>query len=48
MKTNDIEKMKPEAIAEYLKELMKKLDDLDMDDFFGSEGWRHYVMGEDS
>lgn len=23
------------------------LDDLDQEDFFGSEGWRHYLMGED-
>lgn len=47
MKIKDIDKLTNEAVREYLKELMEKLDDLDEDDFFGTEGWRHYILGED-
>jgi hypothetical protein len=31
----------------YLEKLIETLDSLDEDDFFGTEGWRHYIMGED-
>jgi len=47
MKIEDIYKYREEAIREYLKILIVKLDDLDMEDFFGTEGWRHFLMGED-
>jgi hypothetical protein len=47
MKSTQVDKMKEEAVREYLKELIEKLDELDCDDFFGSEGWRKYIMGED-
>ncbi len=47
MKTNEVDKMTAKAAKEYLKELMERLDSLDCEDFFGSEGWRHFVMGED-
>ena len=47
MKVEDIYKYREEAIREYLKILIVKLDDLDMEDFFGTEGWRHFLMGED-
>ena len=30
-----------------LVDLMTKLDDLDSDDFFGTEGWRKYLGYED-
>jgi hypothetical protein len=30
-----------------LKDLMEKLDELDMDDFFGTEGWRKRLGYED-
>jgi len=30
-----------------LEDLMKKLDELSMDDFFGTEGWRVYLGYED-
>lgn len=39
--------MKEQAIKDYLKELIEKLDELDEEDFFGTEGWRHFLMGED-
>lgn len=47
MTVEEIDKMKAKAIKDYLKELMEKLDELDNEDFFGSEGWRHRIMGED-
>lgn len=47
MKSNQINKMKEQAIKDYLKELIEKLDELDEEDFFGTEGWRHFLMGED-
>lgn len=30
-----------------LEELIQKLDKLDTEDFFGTEGWRHYLEFED-
>lgn len=48
MKLNDVDKMKEKAVRDYLRTLIEKLDELDGDDFFGPEGWRHYVMGEDA
>lgn len=47
MKPEDVEKMKTIALKDYLEKLLKKLDELDQDDFFGTEGWRHFIMGED-
>lgn len=47
MKANQVDKMKDKAVRDYLKKLIKKLDELDKDDFFGTEGWRKYVMGEE-
>lgn len=46
MKAGQIDKMKAEAVKDYLKELIKKLDELDCEDFFGTEGWRYFIMGE--
>lgn len=43
----EAKKMKATEAQKYLVELIEALDDLDDDDYFGSEGWRHYVMGED-
>jgi hypothetical protein len=47
MKLSQVDKMKYDAVCEYLKELIAKLDELDGEDFFGTEGWRHFIMGED-
>lgn len=47
MKAKDVKKMKAKAVREYLVKLIEKLDELEMDDFFGTEGWRHFLMGED-
>lgn len=47
MKANDVDKMKADAVRQYLKKLLTRLDEIEKDDFFGTEGWRHFVMGED-
>lgn len=47
MKPHEVGNYKPEFIREYLRRLLKALDKLDEDDFFGTEGWRHRLMGED-
>jgi len=38
-----IEKMTEEQAKELLKQLIEKLDDLDTEDYFGTEGWRHFL-----
>lgn len=42
-----IEKMTEEQAKELLKQLIEKLDDLDTEDYFGTEGWRHLLGFED-
>jgi hypothetical protein len=39
----DIDKLTPKAKDELLRTLIEKLDELDQDDFFGTEGWEHYL-----
>lgn len=39
-----IDKMTEDQVKELLKELIEKLDE---DDFFGTEGWRHFLGFED-
>jgi len=43
----DIDKMTEEQTKELLKQIIEKLDELDADDFFGTEGWRHYLGFEE-
>lgn len=38
----NIKKMSDEAVREILESLIEQMDELDQDDFFGSEGWEHY------
>ncbi len=47
MTTAEVELLSEEGAKIYLTRLIERLDNLDADDFFGSEGWRRYVMGED-
>ena len=35
------------ATEEILKGIVGSLDLLDDEDFFGTEGWRHFLLGED-
>ena len=43
----NISKLSEDGAKELLNEIISKLDDLDGDDFFGTEGWRHYLGIED-
>lgn len=47
MKPKQIKKMKIQSVKDYLKDLMDKLDELDEMDFFGTEGWRKFIMDEE-
>lgn len=38
--------MKCDPAMEFLAELVERLDELDESDFFGTEGWRKFLMGE--
>jgi hypothetical protein len=38
-----IDKLTEEQAKEWLKKIIQKLDELDNDDFFGTEGWKHYL-----
>ena len=43
----DIHKLTNKAKDELLETLIEKLDSLDEEDFFGTEGWKHYFgIGE--
>lgn len=35
------------AVRAILKDVINKLDDLSCEDFFGTEGWRHWFAGMD-
>ena len=43
----NINKMTEAQAKEWLKNIVDKLDELDGDDYFGSEGWKHFMGFED-
>lgn len=43
VKTKDLSKLTHDQLLTLCSDVMKKLDDLSMDDFFGTEGWRQYL-----
>lgn len=43
----NVEDLTEESAKKYLHTLIVKLDELDYEDFFGSEGWKHYLGFED-
>jgi hypothetical protein len=43
VKAEDVEKLKAAAAKESLRVLIRALDELDLEDFFGTEGWRKYL-----
>jgi len=43
----NIKKLTQEAKDELLQIIIEKLDELDGEDFFGSEGWKHFFGIED-
>ena len=44
---SNIDDLTEEAAKKLLKKIVTKLDELDGVDFFGSEGWKHYIGLED-
>ena len=47
MKAREVKLLSEQGAKEYLEKLINALDDIEKDDFFGTEGWRKYIMGED-
>jgi len=45
--TDDIDQLSAAQMKLLLTDLMTKLDDYDMQDWFGTEGWRHMFGYED-
>jgi len=43
----NVQDLTEESAKQYLQEIINKLDELDCEDFFGSEGWKHYFGFED-
>lgn len=43
----DTSKLTEEAVRELLQQIVDRLDELDNDDFFGTEGWKHFFGVED-
>jgi hypothetical protein len=43
----EIKKMTEEQAKELLEKIVNKLDELDGEDFFGTEGWKHHFGLED-
>lgn len=44
---NARQSMDEDSMKDLAKIMIANLDDLDEDDFFGTEGWRHTILGED-
>ena len=42
-----VSRLTDSAVRELLEKIMNKLDELDEDDFFGTEGWKHTFEIED-
>ena len=42
MMIREVDMLSEEGAKDYLRDLIEKLDELDNEDFFGTEGWRHY------
>jgi len=40
---NIVDDMTEIAAKKYLKSIIQSLDELDTEDFFGTEGWREYL-----
>lgn len=47
MKREEVKLLSEKGAKEYLYALITVLDEVEKDDFFGTEGWRHFLMGED-
>lgn len=47
MNIKHVDKLSEQGAKEILKQIIAKLDDLDQEDYFGTEGWRHTFGLED-
>jgi hypothetical protein len=43
----NVDDLTEESAKAHLKIIISKLNELDLEDFFGSEGWKHYFGYED-
>ena len=43
----DISNLTEEQAKEWLSKIVDKLEELSDEDFFGSEGWKHYMGFDD-
>lgn len=43
----DIDDLTESQMRDMLSQIVDKLDELDEDDYFGTEGWRHFFGIED-
>lgn len=47
MTVQEVYGLKCDVLRDKVAELIEALDALDENDYFGTEGWRHMLMGED-
>lgn len=47
MSDREVELLSEDGAKDYLRNLIQELDKLDEEDYFGTEGWRHYMRLED-
>jgi len=47
MSPREVDLLSEDGAKDLLRELIEKLDELDEEDYFGSEGWRHRLGLED-
>lgn len=47
MKQTEVQSTKCDVARDYLEELIQHLDELDEVDYFGNEGWRKFLMGDE-
>lgn len=43
----NVDDMNEQAVKDLLQRIITKLNDLDCEDYFGTEGWKHYLGFED-
>jgi len=43
----DVDELTEKALRENLKGIIDKLNELDCEDYFGTEGWKHFFGYED-
>lgn len=46
MKAEDVQHMKEDRVRHLLETIIRQLDELDQEGFFGTQGWRYQLLGE--